>query len=218
MKTGHRFKRAIQIDTDQLLLVIDLAGTFVFAAEGAIAAIAGQLDFFGIMVLSFATALGGGIIRDVLIGAIPPAALRENRYAISAFIGGAVVFFLHQFVPRVPGPLIITLDAAGLSLFAMAGTAKAIERKINSFIAVLMGTITGVGGGTVRDIFLARVPAVLQVDIYAVAAMAGAAVMVTGLKRGYSRTLMMTIGGIVCFLLRVVSVWQHWNLPRVTNP
>src|SRR5262249_7657227 len=124
------------------------------------------------------------------------------------------VFFLNNYVSRVPHWLFIGLDAAGLSLFAMAGAAKALDYKINAFMACLLGTITGVGGGTIRGIFLAQNPAVLRVDIYAVAALAGAAVMIAGIKLGLPRTVMMVVGAVVCFLLRVVSVWQHWNLPK----
>ncbi len=204
--------------SDKLLSAVDLLGTFVFAVEGAMAAIERSLDFFGILVVAFATALGGGIVRDLLIGAVPPASIRDRRYALTAFAGGVVVFFGHHFVRQTPPFLIIGLDAAGLGLFAMAGAAKALDREIDPFMAVLMGTITGVGGGTIRDIFLARVPAVLRVDIYAVAALAGAAVMVAGVRRGLPRAWMMALGGVLCFLLRVVSVWQHWNLPRVTGP
>jgi uncharacterized membrane protein YeiH len=199
-----------------LLLTVDLAGTFVFALEGAMTAIRFQLDFFGVMVLSFATALAGGVIRDLLIGAIPPASLRDWRYAATAFGAGAGVFFFHHFLLQVPYPVIVGLDAAGLGLFAMAGTAKALDYKMHPFIAVLMGTITGVGGGTVRDIFLAHVPSVLQSDVYATAALAGAVVMVAARKAGLSPPWAAAIGGVFCFALRVVSVWQHWSLPRVT--
>ncbi len=201
-----------------LLLAVDLTGTFVFALEGAMTAIQFQLDFFGVMVLSFATALAGGVIRDLLIGAVPPASLRDWRYAATAFTAGAGVFFFHHFLLQVPNPVIVGLDAAGLSLFAMAGTGKALDYKMHPFIAVLMGTITGVGGGTVRDIFLAHVPSVLQSDVYATAAMAGAVVMLVGRKAGLSPAKAAALGGVVCFTLRVVSVWQHWSLPRVTGP
>lgn len=202
----------------RLLLAVDLTGTFVFALEGAMTAIQFELDFFGVMVLSFATALAGGVIRDLLIGAVPPASLRDWRYAATAFTAGAGVFFFHHYLLQIPNPMIIALDAAGLSLFAMAGTEKALDYKMHPFIAVLMGTITGVGGGTVRDIFLAHVPSVLQSDVYATAAMAGAVVMLLGRKAGLSPAKAAALGGIACFTLRVVSVWQHWSLPRVTSP
>ena len=200
-----------------LLLTVDLAGTFVFALEGAMTAIRFQLDFFGVMVLSFATALAGGVIRDLLIGAIPPASLRDWRYAATAFGAGAGVFFFHHFLLQVPYPVIVGLDAAGLGLFAMAGTAKALDYKMHPFIAVLMGTITGVGGGVVRDILLARVPMVLVTDIYASAAFVGGVVLVVGRRFGLSPMAAALLSGAACFVLRVASVAYGWQLPKVAH-
>lgn len=185
--------------------------------EGAMAAIRGELDFFGVMVLSFATALAGGVIRDLLIGASPPASIRDWRYPAVAFAAGAAVFFFHHFVLAIPGPVLIAFDAAGLGLFAVAGTEKALTYGIHPFMAVLMGTVTGVGGGTVRDIFLAQVPLVLRADVYATAAMAGSIVLIAGRRLGLSDTTSAFAGGVACFALRVVAVWQHWNLPHVVN-
>ena len=167
------------------------------------------------MVLAFATALGGGIIRDLLIGAVPPNSLRDWRYSAVAFTGAAIVFFMHRFVQGIPNGVMIVLDAAGLALFAVAGTQKALIYKMHPFIAILLGTITGVGGGTIRDMFLARLPNVLRADVYATAAMAGSAAMILGRRVGLPPTLAAILGGVVCFGLRLVSVWQHWNLPRV---
>ncbi len=181
--------------------------------EGAAAAMAGHLDFFGMMVLAFATALGGGIVRDLLIGAIPPNSIRDWRYGTTAFIGGAAVFFFSSIWKQAPAQWLMPLDAAGLSLFAMSGAGKALTYKIGPFSAVLMGTITGVGGGTIRDILLAQVPSVLRAEIYAVAAMVGSVVLVAGLRMGGSNLALSIAGGVSCFVLRIVSVWQHWNLP-----
>jgi uncharacterized membrane protein YeiH len=203
--------------TDSLLVTVDLVGTFVFGLEGAMAAIRSNLDFFGVMVLSFATALAGGIIRDVLIASLPPASLRDWRYAAVAFAAGAAVFFFHHFVLGFPTSVIVILDAAGLALFAMAGTEKALAFGMHPFIAVLLGTITGVGGGTIRDIFLAQVPTVLRSDIYAVAALLGSVVMIGARSVGLNPATSTIVGGATCFVLRVVSVWQHWNLPKVTT-
>lgn len=200
-----------------LLLAADLAGTFLFAMEGAAAGIRGNLDFFGLMVLAFTTALGGGIIRDLLIGAVPPQAIRDWRYPATAFLGGAFTSFLYGMVRSVPVPLMIVLDAAGLSLFAVSGAGKALAFQIQPFIAILMGGVTGVGGGTIRYVLLAQVPTVLKAEIYAVAALAGAAVMVTGLKLKNSPALMAFLGGSTCFALRIVSVWLGWNLPKVST-
>lgn len=203
---------------DILLLVVDLMGVFVFAVEGAMAGIRAQLDVLGLLVVSFATALGGGMIRDVLIGAIPPNSVRDWRYPTTAFAGGGAVFFFYQFFQQVPSPLMITFDAVGLSLCAIAGAGKALEFGINPMLSVLMGAVTGVGGGTIRDILLNRVPAVLQTDVYAAAALAGAGVVVIGMKLKMPRSLVMTAGAVVCFVLRMVAVWRHWNLPKVMVP
>lgn len=204
----------VKITSDHLLLTVDLAATLFLGIQGGLAAIQANLDLFGIMVLAFATALGGGVIRDLLIGDIPPASIRNIRYPVTAFGGGLLAFLLYQSLQRVPLLLMTSIDAAGLGLFAVAGAAKAYNFQIAPFMAILMGTITAVGGGTTRDIFLARIPGILRVDVYAVAAMAGAAVLIIGLRSGLPRTLMMFAGFFVCFLLRFLAVWQHWNLPR----
>ena len=201
-------------EASKLLLWADLAGTFLFAVQGALIAVPANLDLLGVMVLAFSTALVGGIIRDVLIGAVPPASLRDWRYATAAFTGGVIVFFLHPYVRSIPAPVIMTLDAVALSLFAVAGTEKALLYKMHPFIAVLLGAVTAVGGGTVRDVLLAQIPNVLRSDIYATAALAGATVMVAATKLRVPPALAAVSGGLVCFLLRVISVWQHWNLPK----
>jgi uncharacterized membrane protein YeiH len=208
-------RRFARYNPDFLLLTVDLLGTYVFAVEGAMAAIRANLDLLGLLVLSFATALGGGVIRDVLIGAVPPNSIRDWRYGTTALAGGGTVFFFYQFFQSVPQPLMITLDAAGLALFAVAGAEKALEFGINPLIAVLMGGVTGVGGGTVRDVLLTQIPGVLRTDVYAAAALAGTAIVVVGIRMKMPRTLAMSLGGVACFLLRMVAVWQHWNLPRV---
>jgi uncharacterized membrane protein YeiH len=204
--------------SNTLLFAADMAGTLIFGIEGAEAAITGNLDLLGLMVLAFSTALAGGIFRDILIGAIPPSSLRDWRYSAMAFTGAAIVFFSYRFLQGIPSEVILVLDAAGLALFAVAGTEKALLYEMHPFIAILLGTITGVGGGTVRDIFLARVPNVLRSDIYATAAMAGAAVMIAARKLKLSDTWAAVLGGVFCFVVRMVSVWRHWNLPKVMMP
>jgi hypothetical protein len=154
---GWLTARFPKFSQDRLLLVVDLIGTSVFAVEGALAGIDAGLDVFGLLVLSFVTALGGGTIRDVLIGAIPPNSIRDWRYGATAFAGGGAVFFFHPLFQRVPVHLMITLDAAGLALFAVAGVGKALEYGITPLLAIMMGAVTGAGGGTVRDVLLAQV-------------------------------------------------------------
>ncbi len=213
----HARESAMNKGDDKLLFAVDMAGTLLFAIEGATAATAGDLDLLGVMVLAFATALAGGIIRDLLIGATPPASLRDWRYAAMAFAGGAIVFFLHRYVLAIPGPAMVVLDAAALALFAVAGTEKALDFNIHPFIAILLGGMTAVGGGTLRDILLARVPLVLRAEVYATAALAGSALLIIGRKLRLSATQAAVLGGTFCFLLRLVSVWQHWNLPKASG-
>jgi uncharacterized membrane protein YeiH len=211
------YRALLRPTSDTLLLSVDFLGTLVFAIEGGMAAANGNLDLLGAIVLAFVTALGGGIIRDVLIGAIPPNSIRDWRYGAIAFLGAIIAFFLHSFVLEIPASFLTILDAAGLALFAVAGAEKALDYEIHPFIAILMGGITGVGGGTVRDVLLAQVPTVLRADVYATAALAGAAVVVIGLRLKLPRTPVAICGIAVCFLLRMVSVCLHWNLPRLTS-
>jgi uncharacterized membrane protein YeiH len=199
---------------NRLLLAADLAGTLVFAVEGAMAAVNGNLDLVGIMTLAFCTALGGGIIRDTLLGALPPAALGDWRYPTIALTAAVLVFALNGYVRAIPAAAIQTLDAAGLAIFAIAGTEKAIIHKMNPLVAVLLGTITGVGGGTVRDILIGQVPTVLRSEVYATAAAVGSIVLIVATKIRVPPNLAAGFGGIVCFLLRVISLWRHWNVPK----
>lgn len=203
-------------NSDLLLLVVDLIGTFVFAVEGALAGINAGLDVFGLLVLSFVTALGGGTIRDLLIGAVPPNSIRDWRYGATAFAGGGTVFFFYPLLQKVPLHLMITLDAAGLALFAVTGVGKALEFGITPLLAIMMGAVTGAGGGTVRDVLLAQIPGVLHSDVYAAAALAGAAVVVVGLRLKMPRAMAMGLGASACFILRMLAVWGHWNLPKGT--
>ena len=205
----------LKAKSNAVIFAMDLAGTFLFAVEGAIVAANSGFDVFGIMVMSFSTALVGGVARDLLIGAVPPQAIKDWRYPAVAFTGGAATFFLHRYVAEVPQSLFIGLDAAALSLFAIAGAEKALDFGINPFVATLMGTLTGVGGGTLRDIFLARIPVILRADVYATAAFAGAATMIVARKLGLPPVAAALLGGVTCFTLRMVAVWQHWSLPRV---
>jgi uncharacterized membrane protein YeiH len=202
---------------ETIVLVADLAGTAVFAAEGAISAMQSGLDLLGVMVLSFVVALGGGVIRDLLIGATPPNAVRDWRYPALAFLTGLLTFVFHAEARNLSAPLLMALDAAGLALFAVAGAQKALSDGIGPFISTLMGTITGVGGGVVRDILLARVPMVLVADIYVSAAFVGGVVLVVGRRFGPSPMAAALLSGVACFILRVASVTYGWQLPKVAH-
>jgi len=207
----------VKYDSGKVLLVADLAGTFLFGIEGADAAIRGNLDLLGLMVLAFSTALAGGVVRDLLIGAVPPASIQNWRYAATAFSAAMLTFFFYRMVEAFPARMLMVLDAGGLALFAVAGTEKALDYRIHPFMAALLGTITGVGGGTIRDIFLAQVPRVLQSDIYATAALAGAVVLIVARKIGASSMAAAFAGGGACFVLRAVAATLNWNLPRIVS-
>jgi uncharacterized membrane protein YeiH len=194
---------------DNLTFAADVAGTLLFAIEGATAAIQGDLDLLGIIVPAFAMAMGGGITRDVLIGAVPPVVLRDWRYSALVFTVALIVFFLHHTVEGIPRGVLMILDAAGLVFFAVAVAEKALNFQMHPFVAVFLGAITAEGGGTLRDIFLARIPIVLRAEVYATAALLGSACMVAGIRFRFSPTASAILGGSICFLLRVVSVWRH---------
>lgn len=204
----------IKLKTEAVILAADLIGTSVFAIEGALSAIRGDLDLLGVMVIAFIAALGGGVIRDVLIGATPPNAIRDWRYPALTFSAGLLTFIFHSAFQGIPTHLMLVLDAAGLSLFAVAGVEKAIMFGIRPFVAMLLGTVTGVGGGVIRDILMARIPAVLQTDIYATAAFFGAFIVLVGRRFGLSEGSAGLLGGLVCFTVRLLSVAYGWHLPK----
>ncbi|RTL66994.1 MAG: trimeric intracellular cation channel family protein [Pseudonocardiaceae bacterium] len=200
----------------RLLTVADLAATLLFAVEGGALGAAAGLDLFGVLVVASATAVGGGIIRDLLLGDVPPAALRSVAYPAMIAIGWLAVVVLYSGVRAIPAPVLVTLDAAGLALFCVVGAIKALDFKVNPVLAVLLGTITGVGGGVLRDLLLREVPAVLRTDIYAVAAGLGAVVLVVARHFGVPRAAAMAAGAVACLTLRLVSVALGWHLPQVT--
>lgn len=191
---------------------LDLVGTFVFAISGAVAAVNRRLDIFGILVLSFVAGNVGGIIRDLLIGAVPPAALVDGRYLLVSVLAGLITFFWYAGIDRLRNPVLL-FDAAGLSLFAVAGAQKATEFGLNPEMAALLGMLTGVGGGMARDVLLAEIPQVLRSDLYAVAALAGASVVVVGDMLGLSYGVSALAGAILCFGLRFMAIRHSWRLP-----
>jgi len=196
-----------------LLLAIDLVGTALFAAEGAAMALNARLDLLGVLVIAVVTATGGGILRDVLLGYTPPSSIRDWRYFFTALVAGAGVFLVHSATHFENLALITVLDAAGLSFFAVAGAAKAVEFGIHPLLCIVMGGITAVGGGAMRDALINRVPIVLRGDVYATAALFGAAVTVICLRRKLHPVVASSAGIVCCFVLRMLAVHFHWNLP-----
>jgi uncharacterized membrane protein YeiH len=146
---------------DKLALVLDLVGTFVFALSGALAGVKRRLDLFGVLVLSFAAGNSGGIARDVLIGAVPPGAINDWRYLAVSLVAGLTTFYFSPVIARMWNPVLL-FDAAGLALFAVAGTSKALAYGLDPIMATALGMVTGIGGGMVRDVLLAEIPTVLR--------------------------------------------------------
>src|SRR5919202_6092284 len=160
-----------------LILVLNLTGTFVFGLSGGLAAVRAQLDLFGVVVLAAVVGLAGGITRDLLIG-VPPATFRDWRYLAAAGAAGLVCFFAGPALERIQRSVLF-FDALGLGLFCVTGATKALDFRLGPAQAILLGAITGIGGGMLRDVLLREVPAVLRHELYAIPALLGAAVMVT---------------------------------------
>jgi uncharacterized membrane protein YeiH len=196
-----------------LLLALDLAGTFAFALNGALVAIRlARLDVVGVVTLGMITALGGGIIRDIFLGSLPPATFVDWRYLAVAATGSLVAFWFGTRLDRLSGTILV-LDAAGLSLFAVSGAVKALDLGAGPVQAVILGAVTGVGGGTLRDVLLGRIPVVLRSELYAIPALAGALVVaVTHSLDGYG--VWAALGGAaLCFTVRLVGVRFDLNAP-----
>jgi uncharacterized membrane protein YeiH len=192
--------------------LLDLAGTFVFALSGATAGVKHRLDLFGVLVLSFAAANTGGITRDLLIGAVPPGAISDWHYAGVSIAAGLVTFCFPAAIMQRWNP-VLWFDAAGLALFAVSGAHKALAHGLNPIMAVLLGMLTGIGGGMARDVLLAETPIVLRADLYAVAALFGAAVVVVGWMLRLPSGPVTLVGTALCFGLRVLAMKRGWHLP-----
>ena len=197
---------------EKLSLVLDLTGTFVFALSGALAGVKRRLDIFGVLVLSFAAANSGGITRDILIGAVPPAALVDLRYLGVSLFAGLVTFYSSSLIVRL-STAILVFDAAGLAFFAVAGSSKALAHGLNPVMSVVLGMVTGIGGGMVRDVLLAEIPTVLRAELYAVAALAAAGVVVIGHLLQLPITPVVVVALMLCFGLRVLAIRYKWQLP-----
>jgi uncharacterized membrane protein YeiH len=200
-----------------LTIGLDLGGTFVFALSGAMAGVKHRLDMFGVLVLSFAAATSGGIARDVFIGAIPPASISDWRYIAIPVLAGLVVFHWHPIIDRLQ-PLVLLFDAAGLSLFAVSGALKALAFNLGPVSAAILGMATGIGGGIMRDLLIAEIPTVLKSDIYAVAALAGAGVVVVGSLLQFQAHFVAAAGFVSCFALRFAAIRRGWRLPKPVQP
>src|SRR5436309_12255322 len=171
-----------------------------------------RLDVFGVLVLSFAAANTGGITRDVLIGAIPPGAINDWHYLAVSLVAGLITFCFPSAITQRWSPVLL-FDAGGLALFAVSGAHKALAHGLNPIMAILLGMLTGIGGGMARDVLLAEIPTVLRAELYAVAAMVAAAVVVIGHALQLPDVPVTAVALILCFWLRLMAIRRGWKLP-----
>lgn len=197
--------------SDTLLLVLDLAGIAVFASTGALIAVRKELDVFGVAVLAMMTGLGGGVMRDLLIGAVPPAALDDWRYLVVPFVTAIVVFAFHPTFGRLEREIML-LDALGLSLFCVTGAVTAEAAGLNVLAASALGMLTGIGGGMLRDVASGRVPAVFRGELYATPAFAGAVIAAIVSDQDWSQWWY-GLAAAVCLVWRVLALRRGWTAP-----
>jgi uncharacterized membrane protein YeiH len=194
-----------------LILWLNLVGTFVFGLSGGLAAVRARLDVFGVIVLAGVVGLAGGIVRDLLIGAAP-ATFRDWRYLVAVAAAGMVCFFAPPAVERVQRSVLV-FDAMGLAVFCVAGASKALQYQLGPVQAVILGAITGIGGGMLRDVLLRDVPTVLRHELYAIPALAGAAVVAIADVAGSSSAIFAVIGAAVCFAMRLAGLRYGIDAP-----
>lgn len=198
------------MDSD-LILGLNLAATFVFGLSGGLAAVRARLDLFGVVVLAVVVALAGGITRDVLIG-VPPETFRDGRYLAAAGAAGLVCFVAGTTVERLRRSVLV-FDAIGLSLFCVTGASKALDLGLGPAQSIILGAVTAVGGGMLRDVLLREVPVVLRAELYAVPALAGAAVVTVADAAGSDSGAYAVLGAAVCLLLRLVGLRYGIDMP-----
>ncbi|WP_026931147.1 trimeric intracellular cation channel family protein [Glycomyces tenuis] len=197
-----------------LTLVAELVGTAVFAASGASAAVGKRLDMFGVVVIGAITALGGGTMRDVLIDA-PPLLLVDWRYPTVAVLAAVAVFFFHPALSRLRIAMLV-LDAAGLALFTVVGTAKGLDYGLAVYAACIVGVLSGVGGGILRDVLTREIPVVLRADFYALAAVVGSVIVAAGapLESRIGAVALSVIAAAAIFVVRLVAIRYRWEAPK----
>jgi uncharacterized membrane protein YeiH len=205
------------VSVGAILLVADLIGVAVFAASGASAAVAKRLDLFGVVFVGFVAALGGGILRDLVIGAAPPLAFADWRYPVTAAAAAIAVFRLHPQLARLRRT-VLALDAAGLGLFTVAGTLKALEAGVPAVGSCVVGMLTGIGGGVARDLLTGEIPVVLQRDIYAVAALGGAVAVVALVALHAAGPAALAAAALLITGVRLLALRRRWSAPVAVVP
>lgn len=191
---------------------MDLAATFVFAISGATQGVRKRFDLFGVLVLAWVAAVAGGMARDLLIGAVPPAAIANWRYLAVTVAAGLLGFWASDLIARLRTPVLL-FDAAGLCLFAVTGTQKALAYGLSPLMAAMLGMVTCIGGGVARDLLTREIPTVLRSELYAVAALAGAGTVAVGFWLDLPRHPIALAGAAICLFLRLMSIYRGWRLP-----
>jgi uncharacterized membrane protein YeiH len=205
-------ERMTAVLLSQAVLIPNLVGTFVFALSGGVAGVKGRVDLFGLAVLAFAAGNAGGIMRDIVLGRYPAGSLSDWRYLAVSVLAAVVVFFWYPDIDR-RRRLVLYFDAAGLSLFAVTGTIAALSVGLSPVMAPVMGMLTGIGGGMLRDVLVNETPAVLKSELYAIAALAAGLVVVLGDALDWPWLLTFTLGAGLCFFLRMMAIHKGWGLP-----
>ena len=200
----------------RLQLALDVLGVFVFALSGGLVAVQKQLDLFGVLVLAAVTGLGGGVLRDLLIGAVPPTGVSDWRLVTPAVAGGLVTFLWHPGIGRV-WRFVRVLDAAGLAAFSVTGALKAVGLGATPQTAVIVGTLTAVGGGMLRDVLVREVPEVLRRELYAVPAALGATLVVVAHRSGVLSTSVALGAAVLVFAVRIIAVLLDLNAPHALH-
>lgn len=202
------------MQTELLVFILDIFGTFVFAISGAQAARESKLDLFGIFIIAYLTACGGGIVRDICLGATPPAGIQNWQYLVTTLCSVACVLIFKSLIEKIQFPIMI-FDALGLSLFSVAGTQKALFMGFNYQVAILLGVLSAIGGGILRDVLLGKVPVVFRKEIYASAAFLGSSIFALAFYLDIHWSIGTWIGVLACFVVRYLSIRNKWNLPTL---
>jgi len=197
---------------DNITLALNFSGTFAFGLSGGILAVKKRMDLFGVLVLSVATGLGGGIMRDLILGHTPPATITDWHYLAAAALAGIIVFLWYNRIAN-HGTFVTTFDAVGLSVFTVTGTVIALDASLGPAPAALLGMLTGVGGGVLRDVLAAEVPLIFRSEVYAVASMLGAVIIIVASQAGFSGIRAEILAALATFILRMVSVQRGWKIP-----
>jgi uncharacterized membrane protein YeiH len=196
----------------QVIAGLDGLGSFVFALSGGLLAVQKRFDLFGVLLLSFVVAVTGGITRDVLIGAVPPASVASWHNLAIAASGGLLTFYLYPVVQSLSRGVLF-FDAIGLAVFAVTGAQKALQYGINPVMAAVLGMVSGIGGGMARDVLAGEVPNLLRADLYALAALAAAGIVSLGQLLGAGPFYPMLFGGAACIFLRMMAIYRGWRIP-----